>query len=168
MGQDRTTVDVNLVLDRDVLTQDRRAFETGPAAHNRVPAHNARVDPGVVLDLSAFQNDAALETHTVADHDVRTDNNIRTNMTALADLGRRMDHDVAAVDILEVGVSQLLGVLLGEMAQIEAGTGQKVLGLADVHPETFEVKGVQLAVLCNVGKHFLLDRRRFQLVRGPR
>lgn len=163
MRQDGATVDVDLVVDGDIVAQDGAALETRPAAHGGVPADDARVDPGKVLDLGALENDTALETHTIAHHNIGTHHDVGTNAAVLTNLRRRMDHDVTLVDIVERGVGELGRVLLGKMAQIQAGAGQEVLGLTDVHPEALEVKGVELAVLRDEGEDLLFDGRGLEL-----
>lgn len=46
------------------------------------------------------------------------------------------------MDVGQSGGGELLGALLGERREIEAGTRQEILGLTDVHPETLEVERV--------------------------
>lgn len=47
--------------------------------------------------------------------------------------------------------------LLSQTAQIQACTGQKVLWLADIHPETVQIKAVELTILANGRESLLLD-----------
>lgn len=51
VGQDAATVDVDLVANGDIVTENSHVLETGPAADGAVPANNRRLDPCVVLDL---------------------------------------------------------------------------------------------------------------------
>lgn len=58
---------------------------------------------------------------------------------------------------------QELGVLLRQGGEVQAGSREEVLGLADVHPEALEVKGVQQAVLDDGREGLLLDGRGAEL-----
>lgn len=147
MREDRAAVDVDLITNSHVITQDRDVLETSPAANRAVPADDAGLDPGVVLDLAVGEQDASLETDAIADDNVGTDSHVRTNAAVLANLRGGVDEDVSAVDIGLAGGGEQLGALLGERGEVEAGSAEEVLGLTDVHPETLKVKGVQLAVL---------------------
>ena len=149
MGQDGTAVDVDLVANGDVVAGDGDVLEAGPAADGRVPADDSALDPGVVLDLDVGEQDAALQAHAVADGDIGADGDVGADAAALADGGRGVDHDVAAVHVVRVVGHEVLAALLGKAGEVEAGTGEEVLGLADVHPEALEVEGVQLAVLAH-------------------
>lgn len=161
--QDRAAVDVDLVADGDIVAQHGDVLEAGPLADGAVPADDGGLDPGVVLDLAALEQHAALQAHAVADDDTGTDGDVWTDAAALADLGRRIDQDVAAVyKGLRVRHEQL-GALLRERGQVQAGAGEEVLGLADVHPEAVQVERVQLAVLADGREDLLLDGRRAQL-----
>lgn len=51
--QDSTAVDVDLVSDGDIVTEDADVLETGPSADGAVPADDGALDPCVVLDLRA-------------------------------------------------------------------------------------------------------------------
>ena len=67
------------------------------------------------------------------------------------------------MDVGCAGGGQKLGSLLGEGGEVEAGAAQEILGLSDIHPETLEVKRVQLAVAAHGGEGLLLDGCRTQL-----
>ena len=111
----------------------------------------------MILDLTVLQQHTALQTHTVPDHHVGTDNHVGADAAVLPDLGRWVDHDVAAIDV-GLGVrSEELGVAFGERGEVEAGAREEVLGLTDVHPEALQVKGVQLAVVADGGEGLLFD-----------
>lgn len=117
----------------------------------------------MILDLAVLQENTALEADTIADDHIRSDNDVRANATVLSDLCRRVHHNVATINIrLGVG-SEQLGAPLRERCEIEAGAAKKVLRLADIHPETLQVEGVEFAVLANGGEGLLLDRGRAQL-----
>ncbi|KAH3658819.1 hypothetical protein OGATHE_006545 [Ogataea polymorpha] len=90
--QNLTTVDIDLVLDSDVLSKNGDTLESSPFTNSRVPAHNGRFDPSVVLDLRVFQNSRSLDSDTVTNDTVRTNDDVRTDLTSLSDLGRWIDH----------------------------------------------------------------------------
>lgn len=155
--QDGTTIDVYFVGDSNVVTEDSDILQASPTADGAVPADNSRLDPGVVLDLAVLHHNAALQTDAVANDHVGADDHVGTNAAVVSNLCRGVDHDVASVHVGFRSGSQLLGVALGQGAEVQAGTGQEVLGLTDVHPEALKVKGVELAVLADGGEGLLLD-----------
>lgn len=161
--QNAATVHVNLVANRHVVTKHRDVLETCPAAHGAVPAHNRALDPCVLLDLAALQQHTPLQPNTVTDDYIWPDNDVGSDAAVRADLGRRVGHDVAAVDVRLRGRSELLVALAGQRGEVEAGAGEEIFGLSDVHPEALEVKTVQLAVLGHGGEGLLLDRGRAQV-----
>lgn len=160
MRQDTATVHVNLISNRNVVSQYGAILQTCPAANCTVPANDCALDPCVLLDLAVLQQHASLQPHTIANDAICSDGDIRSDFAVVANLGRRVDHDVSTVHKgLGVG-GEFLGALFGQRSQVEACTGEKVLGLTDVHPEALEVKAVQLSVLAHGREGFLLDRRR--------
>ena len=58
---------------------------------------------------------------------------------------------------------QKLGVALSQGGEVQAGSGQEILGLTDIHPEAFEIERVELAVLADGGEGLLLDGGRAEL-----
>ena len=48
-------------------------------------------------------------------------------------------------------------MFLGEGGEVEAGAREEVFGLTDVHPEAFEVEGVELTVFADGGESLLFD-----------
>lgn len=60
VGQDGSTVDEELILDDDVVSEDRDVLEADPPPDGRVPADNRRVDPRMVFDARPFHDNAAL------------------------------------------------------------------------------------------------------------
>lgn len=119
--------------------------------------------PSKVLDLGSFENNAALQAYTIAHFDVGTNNNIRTNAAILSDLGCRVNHHIALVHVVQHWVGKRFRLFLCKMAQIQACASQEVLGLTDIHPETFQIKGMQLTILRDEWKDFLFNRGWFQL-----
>ena len=163
MGQNRSTVDVDLVTNGNVVTQNSDVLQACPLADGAVPADDGGLDPGMVLDTAVLQQDAALETHTVADDDVGANGDVGADAAVLANLRRGVDHDIASVDVGLRGGGEETRVLALQRREVEAGSGQKVLGLSDVHPETLEIEGVQAAVLADGREGLLLDRRGAEL-----
>ena len=158
MGQNRTAVDVDFVANGDIVAEYSHVLETSPLANSAVPADNGRLDPGMVLDAAVLQQHTALETDTVTDDDVGADCDIGANAAVLANLCALVNHDVTAVDVGLVGGSKELGVLALQGREVQAGTGEEILGLSNVHPEALKVKRVQTAVLADSGEGLLLDR----------
>jgi hypothetical protein len=158
VGQNGTAVDVDFIANGDIVAKYSNVLETSPLANSAVPADNGRLDPGMVLDAAVLQQHTALETDTVTDDDVGADCNIGTNAAVLANLRALVNHDVTAVDVGLVGRGKELGVLALQRREVQAGTGEEILGLSNVHPEALEVKGVQTAVLADSGEGLLLDR----------
>jgi hypothetical protein len=115
------------------------------------------MDPGEVLNLGSFQDNTSLQANTISNDGIRSNNYIGTNTASLSNLGRRMNHNVALMNIIQSRVDKLLGELLGQMRKVQTGTGQEILGLTDVHPETIQVEGVKLTILGNEGEDFLLN-----------
>lgn len=142
MGQDAATVDIDLVANGNIVTENSHVLETGPAADGAVPANNRRLDPCVVLDLGRGQKDASLQANTVADDDAGANGDIGTYSAVLSDLGGGVNQDVASVNVRFGGWSELLASLLGERGQVQAGSAKEIFGLSNIHPETVEVEGV--------------------------
>jgi hypothetical protein len=156
--QNTTTVDVDLVANGDIVTENRDVLQASPLADRRVPADDGALDPGVVLDLATTENDTSLDPHAVADHDVGADGDVWTDAAVLADPGRGVHQDVAAVHERLAVRRKLLAALLRKAGQVQARAGQEVLWLTDVHPEALEVEGVELTVLDESREGLLLDR----------
>jgi len=161
--QNRTTINVNLITNRNIITKHSHVLETRPLAHGAVPADNRALDPSVVLDAAVLEQHTALETHTVADDNIGANGDVGTDAAVLSYLGRLVDEHVAAVDVGFRSGGQQLGVLARERREVEACSRQEVFGLTDVHPEAFEIEGVEQAVLDNGRESLLLDGCRAQL-----
>ena len=157
VGQDRATVDVDLIANRHIITKNSYVLETRPLADSAVPAHDSGLDPGVVLDAAVLQQHAALETDTVANDNVGSNRDVGADAAVLANLRGLVDHDITAVDVRLVRRDEELGVLALQRRQVQAGTGEEVLGLTNVHPEALEVERVKLVVLYHGGEGLLLD-----------
>ena len=111
MGQDGTTVDVDFITNRDIITEDSYVLQTCPLADSAVPADDGRLDPGVVLDTAVLEQHTTLKTYTIANDNIRSNCNIRSNAAVLPNLRRLVDHDVATVDVWLIDRSKELGVL---------------------------------------------------------
>jgi len=155
--QNGTAVDVDLVTNGDVVTENSYVLKAGPLADSAVPANDCRLDPRVVLDAAVLQQYTALKTDTISNDNIGTNCDIGANAAVLADLCSLVDHDVAAVDVRLVGRDEELGVLALQRREVQASAGEEVLGLSNVHPEALQVERVQTAVLADSGESFLLD-----------
>lgn len=87
VGQYAAAVDINLVANGDIVTQDGHVLQAGPLSDAAVPAHDGALDPSVVLDLGPRQDHATLQANTVADDYVGADSDIWSYSAVLADLG---------------------------------------------------------------------------------
>merc|ERR1712054_225469 len=154
---------VDLITNCHVVTQHGHVLQPCPPAYRAVPADDRALDPRVLLHLRALQQHTPLQPHTVANDHVRSDRDIRANLAVLANGRRGVDHDVAAVNIGLRGRGQEVALLLRQAGEVEAGAGEEVLRLADIHPEALEVVGVQLAFLDDCWQCLLFDGGRSQL-----
>lgn len=68
----------------------------------------------MVLDAAVLEDDASLQTHSIADDDVGADGDVWTNAAVFANLCRWVDQDVAAVDEGLGCWCEQLGVLAGK------------------------------------------------------
>lgn len=93
----------------------------------------------MVLDLGAREEHAALEAHAVTDNDIGANGHVGADTAVLADLGGRVNQDVAAVDVRRSWGGQLLGALLCKRREVETRPGEEILGLSYVHPEAFQI-----------------------------
>lgn len=161
--EDAATVDVDLVANCHIVTQDCHVLETSPSADSAVPANNGGLDPGVILDLGSAEQHTSLQTDTVTNNNIGANSDVGSDSAVLANLGRGVNHDVATVDEGLGGRSELLATPLGERGEVQACAAEEVLGLTDVHPEALEVERVQLVVLDHGGEGLLLDGSRAEL-----
>ena len=136
MGQNAATVDVDLVLDLDVITQHRDVLGAGPGADSGAPANNGLAHVGVRLDGRTLHDYRARNAGTVAHSDIRANNDRRAELGRGAHLRRRVDQHVANVFL---GVGKCLWLALSERVEVESSAREEVLGLADIHPVTLKV-----------------------------
>lgn len=87
MGEDAATVDVDLIANCDIVTKNCHVLETSPATNGAVPANDGGLDPGVILDLGALEQDTSLQTDTVANDNVGANGDIGSDSAVLANLG---------------------------------------------------------------------------------
>lgn len=87
VGQHAATVDIDLVANGDIVAQDGDVLQAGPLPDAAVPAHDGALNPGVVLDLGAGQDDAALQANAVANDYVGANGDIGSYSAVLSDLG---------------------------------------------------------------------------------
>ena len=163
VGQHGSAIDIDLVANAHIISQYCHILQPGPSSNSTVPTDDSALDPCMVLDFTSRQQDAALQSHAIPDYDIGANRDIGPNATIGANLGRRINHDVAAMNIRLRMWHKHLTSLLGQTAQIQASTSQKVLWLADIHPEAVQIKAVELAILANGRERLLFDAGRPQL-----
>ena len=81
-----------------------------------------------------------MNADAITDYDVGTNGHVRSDLAVFANLGRRVDEDVAAVYEWLGGGGEFFGAFFGEGGEVETGAAEEVLGLADVHPEALQVE----------------------------
>lgn len=111
--QDATTVDINFIANSNVVAKNCDVLQASPTADSAVPAHNGGLDASVILDLGATQQHTVLQADAVADNDVRSDSDIGADSAVLANLGRRINENVSAVDEGLSGRCQGLAAAIG-------------------------------------------------------
>jgi hypothetical protein len=157
VGQNGAAIDVDLVANGDIVTQYCDVLKPGPFADSAVPTDNSRLDPGVILDAAVLQNDTSLKTYAITDNDVGANGDVGANTAVFANLCGRVNQNVAAIDKgLRRGCEELR-VLAGQRREVQAGAGEKVLGLSDIHPEALEIERVKEAILDNGRERLLFD-----------
>ena len=90
MGEDLAAVDVDLVLDDDVLSEDADVLHAHPLAHVAVPADDAGLEPRVRLDARPLQHGAALDADAVLHHHVGAERHVGADATVGPDLHGRV------------------------------------------------------------------------------
>lgn len=161
--QNRASVDVDFVGNSDILTQDSDTFNTRPATNGRVPSNDRGLDPGMVLDGRSLEDDAALETDTVANDSIGSNSNIRSDTAVFANLGRRVNENITTMNKLLRGRCKNCRVLFCERREVEAGARQEVLRLTDIHPVSLKIKRIEQTVLRERRESLLLDGGRTEL-----
>jgi len=156
-------VAVDFVADGHVVAQDGDVLHARPPADSAVPADNCALHPSVLLDLAVLKQHGALQADTLTNLNIGSNDHVGSNLAVLANLCRRVDHDITTIDVGLAGRCEELAALLGERRKVKACSGEEVLGLTDVHPETFKIEAVELTVLDNRRESLLLDRCRAQL-----
>ena len=92
MGQDGSTVDVKLILDGHIVTQNGNVLNPGPSTDGRVPTDDGAHDPGVVTNGSVGHDDTSLEPDTRSDFGTGSDNDVGSDQSGGIDLGRLDAH----------------------------------------------------------------------------
>lgn len=87
MRQDAAAVDVDLITDRNVVTQDSHVLKARPLADGAVPTHDGLLNPSMVLDLGSLQKDALLQADAVPDHHVGPNSDMWSYLAVVANLG---------------------------------------------------------------------------------
>lgn len=162
MGQNAASVDVDLITNCNVVTEDSHVLEARPLADGAVPSNNGLPDQGMVLDLGPLQDDTVLQPDTVANDNVRSNGDMGSDLAVVANLSRRVNQDVS-VDIRLGGRGEQLGLLPLQRLEVQLGSSNEVLGLPNIHPEALKVKGVELAIQDHGREGLLLDGGRSQI-----
>jgi hypothetical protein len=155
--ENAATIDIDLVANADIVAQNGNVLQPCPLTNGAIPANDGALDPRVVLDLGAGEQDAALQSDAVADNHAGADGDIGPYSAVLANFGRGVDEDIAAVDVRLARGRQELGAPLGQRRQVQASSRQEILGLAHIHPESLEIEAVQLSVAHDRWEGLLLD-----------
>lgn len=158
MGEHAASVNVYLIANGDIVTENSHVLQTSPLANTAIPTHDGALDPGVILHLGVGQNHASLKADAITNDHTRADGHVGTNLAVLSNLGGGIDHDVAAKDKWLGNWGEELRVLASQGREVEAGSGKEVLGLTDIHPEALQVERVELPILDHCRESLLLDR----------
>ena len=97
--QDGSSINVDLISNCHIVTEDTDVLQPRPFSYSRVPAYDCALNPCVILDLGAREQHTTLQADTVAYDDIRANGNVRANSAVLANFGGRIDEDIAAMDI---------------------------------------------------------------------
>lgn len=157
MGEHTCAVAVDFVADGDIVAQYGDILHARPSADGAVPADDCALHPCVLLDLAVLKQHGALQAHTFANFNIRSNDHVGSNLAVLANLRRRVDHDVTTIDVWLASGCEEFAALLGKGREVETSSREEILGLTDIHPETFKVEAVELAILDDRREGLLLD-----------
>jgi hypothetical protein len=116
--QHTSAVDVDLITDCDIVSENSHIFQSGPSTNSGVPADNGAFDPGVILDSAVFKKHASLQSHTIANDAARTNDHVGPNATILSNFRGLVAHDVPAIDVGFRGRNKALWAALVQRRQI--------------------------------------------------
>lgn len=88
MWQNASSVDEDLVLDFDVLSDDRRVLSSAPLSEVRLPTDDGGVHEAVVSHSRAVQQNGGLDANTVTDDDTLSYRHMGSNRAVLSNLCR--------------------------------------------------------------------------------
>jgi hypothetical protein len=138
-------IDAELLPDVHILAEHADALDARPAANCRPPAEDRVEDHAVRAHADTIEEDAPRKAHAVLDHAAGADDDVRTDLAALADLRARVDQHIAlARGPQRVGVSELCRAVPAQVGEVVRSALQKVGGLLDVHPIAVEPHAIQL------------------------
>lgn len=82
LAQDRHALDLEPVLShsRAVVCTWRRALHARPTAHLRIPANNRVQNAGVLLDVHVVQNDRVPDAGALANNDIGSDRDVGSKL----------------------------------------------------------------------------------------
>jgi len=125
-----------------------------PGLDMGAPANDGVLDKSVVRDNGVLHEGAVGKASTVTNNHVRADNNIGADLAVSTNLGSGVNDDVAD-DVL--ALREGLGLVDGERSEVELGSEEEILGLADVHPVAVESHGIEVLVDDHGGEDLALD-----------
>lgn len=164
MGQHGCAVDVQLVLDRDVITENGDVLDSSPSTDAAIPTDDGAGDPSMITNDCVAHDDTSLKTSSWSDLGTWSDNDVRANQCRRIDLGRWVHKHVAAIHPLVLRrIGQEGRVGRGKVREVEASSGQVVFRLTYVHPESLQIERMQLLVGSDGGEDLLFDRGRSKL-----
>ena len=86
MWEDAASVNVDLIGNGNIVTENGDVLETCPLSDAGVPADNGGLDPGVVLDLAALEDNATLQAHAISDNDIWSNGDVWPDTAVAANL----------------------------------------------------------------------------------
>ena len=85
------TVHVDLVGNCYVVAKYADILQSRPPSNGTMPPNDRAFHPSVIFNSGAFEQDASLQTNTIANNAVRANSYVGSNATILADFGRRVN-----------------------------------------------------------------------------
>lgn len=137
MWQYTSTIHEYLVANGNIVTKDSDIFQARPFSDDAIPTNDARFDMSVVLDLGVAEQNASLQTNAVTNNGIFPNGNVGTDTTILSYDSGGMDQNVSSIEVWFVRLTEVGRFLSGKRGEIETGTSEEILGLANIHPEAF-------------------------------
>jgi hypothetical protein len=93
----KSTIDINFISNRDIVAENSDIFKTCPSSHRAVPPDDRALHPCMILDAGAVEQYTSLKSNTITNHAIRTDCDIGTDATILANFGTGIDEHIPAI-----------------------------------------------------------------------